>query len=68
MEIEQRLTDLEIKVAYQDKTIEDLSEVIYKQQKQINAFEKDFELLNKQIQSYQSGDNEIRGHEKPPHY
>jgi SlyX protein len=68
MEIEQRLTDLEIKVAYQDKTIEDLSEVIYKQQKQINAFEKAFELLNKQIQSYQSGDNEIRGHEKPPHY
>ena len=68
MEIEQRLIELETKIAYQDKTIEDLSDVIYKQDKQILALEKNLELLRMQVQSVQSGDNEIRGHEKPPHY
>lgn len=68
MEIEQRLIELETKVAYQDKTIEDLSDVIYKQDKQIATLEKNLELLRMQVQSFQSGDNEIRGHEKPPHY
>lgn len=68
MEIEQRLINLETKVAYQDKIIEDLNEVIYKQDKQLIALEKSLELLRTQVQSFQSGDNEIRGHEKPPHY
>lgn len=66
MDIESRLIDLETKIAYQDKTIEDLSDVIYKQQQQITGLEKALELLKKQINSI--GDNEIRGHEKPPHY
>lgn len=68
MEIEQRLIELETKIAYQDKTIEDLSDVVYKQDKQIILLEKNIELLKLQIQSFQSGENEIRGHEKPPHY
>lgn len=66
METEQRLIDLETKIAYQDKTIEDLSDVIYKQQQQIHNLEKSLELLKNQINSI--GENEIRGHEKPPHY
>lgn len=68
METEQRLIDLETKIAYQDKIIEDLSDVLYKQQQQITGLEKALELLKRQIDSFQSGDNEIRGHEKPPHY
>lgn len=68
MDIELRLIELETKIAYQDKTIEDLSDVVYKQDKLIIALEKNLELLKIQIQSFQSGDNEIRGHEKPPHY
>lgn len=66
MEFEPRLIELETKIAYQDKTIEDLSDVIYKQQQQITNLEKALELLKNQIHSI--GDNEIRGHEKPPHY
>lgn len=65
MEIEQRLIDLETKIVYQDKTIEDLSDVLYKQQQQITGLEKALDLLKKQIEA---GDAEIRGHEKPPHY
>lgn len=68
METEQRLIDLETKIAYQDKIIEDLSDVLYKQQQQITGLEKALELLKRQIDSFQNGDNEIRGHEKPPHY
>ncbi len=68
MEIEQRLIELETKIAYQDKIIEDLSEVIYKQQQQVSALEKSIVHLKNQLDSLQTGDNEIRGHEKPPHY
>lgn len=68
MEIEQRLIELETKIAYQDKIIEDLSEVIYKQQQQLTGFEKSLSNLKNQLDSFQSGDSEIRGHEKPPHY
>ena len=68
MEIEQRLIELETKIAYQDKTIEDLSDVIYKQQQEITMLAKTVEQLRAQVLSIASGDNEIRGHEKPPHY
>lgn len=66
MELEQRLIELEVKISYQDKIIEDLSDVLYKQQQQIMSLEKSLDLLKKLVESV--GDNEIRGHEKPPHY
>ena len=68
MDIEQRLIELETKIAYQDKTVEDLSDVIYKQQQQINGLEKSLVHFKNQLDSLQTGDSEIRGHEKPPHY
>lgn len=68
MELEQRLVDLETKIAFQDQTIEDLNLVVISQQKQIDQLEKTFALFKAQAHAVQSGDNEIRPHEKPPHY
>ncbi len=65
MDFEKRLIDLETKISYQDQTIEDLHEVIYKQQQQILQLEKAIDNFQKQMKS---GDNEIRPNEKPPHY
>lgn len=65
MDFEKRLIDLETKISYQDQTIEDLHEVIYKQQQQILHLEKSLDNLQRQMKS---GDNEIRPNEKPPHY
>ncbi len=68
MELEFRLIDLETKIAFQDQVIEDLNAVVIGQQKQIDQLEKAFALFKSQVHSVQSGDNEIRPHEKPPHY
>lgn len=68
MELEFRLIDLETKIAFQDQVIEDLNAVVIGQQKQIDQLEKAFAIFKSQVQSVQSGDNEIRSHEKPPHY
>lgn len=68
MELEFRLVDLETKIAFQDQIIEDLNAVVIGQQKQIDQLEKSFALFKAQAHSVQSGDNEIRPNEKPPHY
>jgi SlyX protein len=65
MDFEKRLIDLETKISYQDKTIEDLHEMIYKQQQQIAQMEKAIDNFQRQMKS---GDSEIRPNEKPPHY
>ncbi|AZZ36928.1 hypothetical protein CIK05_09035 [Bdellovibrio sp. qaytius] len=68
MDSEQRLVDLETKIAFQDQIIEDLNTVVIGQQKQIDQLEESFALFKAQAHAVQSGDNEIRPHEKPPHY
>ncbi len=65
MDFEKRLIDLETKISFQDQTIEDLHEAIYKQQQQITQLEKTIENFHTQIKS---GENDIRPNEKPPHY
>jgi SlyX protein len=65
MDFEKRLIDLETKISFQDQTIEDLHDVIYKQQQQINQMEKAIENFKGQLKS---GESDIRPNEKPPHY
>lgn len=66
MDLEKRLIDLETKISFQDKVIEDLHEVIYQQQQQLSQIEKSLESFKNQVKS--GGENEIRPNEKPPHY
>lgn len=65
---EQRLIDLEIKISHQDHLLEELHQVVYKQQITIDSIEKKIITLIKRFDD--SGiSNEIRGgNEKPPHY
>lgn len=65
----ERLTELEIKIAYQEDTLKALNDVIYQQQKRIERLEA--ALLRCQVQL----DNVLGGSlghsitdEKPPHY
>ena len=66
--IDQRIIDLETKISFQDKSIEDLSDSVYRQQQQLTELEKKIQALQKRIESDQNGDSEIRPQEKPPHY
>ncbi|MBL7544560.1 MAG: SlyX family protein [Bdellovibrionaceae bacterium] len=65
---EQRLIEMETKFLYQEDTIEQLNQVICKQQEQIQNLQKSFDLIAKNLKFLLENSEEIRGHEKPPHY
>ena len=60
---DERLTNLEIRITHQDEVIEQLNEVIYSHQKQIDLIEKKLKDIEKQ-----GGDPAGPTNEKPPHY
>jgi SlyX protein len=66
---EDRLIDIEIKLARSDDMLETLSKVVYEQQKKIDRLEALYvELLRR---APEQGDETAGGsiaHEKPPHY
>ena len=64
-ETEDRFIALEIKLAHQERLTEELNDALYKQQQRMDALEKTLIDLQKRVQN---GDQEIRPHEKPPHY
>jgi SlyX protein len=66
---EDRLVEIETKMAFQENTIKDLSDAIYSQQKQIENINKTLKLLVDQVDD--SSVISPRGNlqdEKPPHY
>ena len=66
---EDRLVEIETKMAFQENTIKDLSDAVYSQQKQIDALNKTIKQLVDQIDD--SSVISPRGNlkdEKPPHY
>lgn len=69
MDTENRFIELEIKAAHLEKNLEELGDVVYRQQQEILKLEKKLDNFIKQAQSNATGELEIRGHnEKPPHY
>ena len=66
---EDRLIDLEIRIARQDDLLDELNQVIYKQQKKIDELESLCAALASQVkQLRQMSDEPSGGHEPPPHY
>lgn len=65
---EERMIEIEIKIAYQEDTIQELNDVVCKQQKQIDDLEATCTFLVKRVKilSESTGDN--IANEKPPHY
>jgi len=67
MPTETRLIDLEARIAHQDQAINDLSDEIYQQQKQIEQLEMTCKYLLEQSQQPPATEG-IEKNEKPPHY
>jgi SlyX protein len=63
MTMDERLVEIEIKVANQENTIEQLSVIIYEQQKQIDRLERVVFELEKATR-FEVGQHNV----KPPHY
>lgn len=68
--VEQRLINIETKIAFQDQTIQDLNDVLYQQQQEIKRISSICDLLVKQIKelSELGQRKDAPADEKPPHY
>jgi len=64
---ESRLADLEIRQAFQDDTVQTLSDIIAEQQQQIDQLKRQLERLDQRMQDQQSEFADV-ANEPPPHY
>lgn len=71
-DLENRITELEIKNSHQEDTIEQLNEIIFEQQKNIDIINRHLEQIQNKINNLQENnihDNEsMEPEEPPPHY
>jgi len=66
---DQRCTELEIKLAYQEDIIKALNDVVCSQQESIDRIEQTCRYLMQRLQEVTQGPlSEVSGQEKPPHY
>lgn len=67
---EERLVNIETKIAFQDLTIQDLNDVLYQQQQQIEKLASICDLLMKQVKELSefTPGSGAPANEKPPHY
>lgn len=67
--IEERLVDIEIKLAYQEETIRELNSVVCEQQKQIDQLESVCKTFAGRIRDLSEVlEGRLPLNEKPPHY
>ncbi len=67
---EERLINIETKIAYQEDLVEDLNKTIYQQQQKIERLEAICDALAKQIRALAEAGSEGKppANERPPHY
>ena len=65
--IEQRLTDLEIKASYSEDLLDDLNQIVARQQQQIELLLQSLAALRQQAPESQPPFRSLRD-ELPPHY
>jgi len=67
---EERLINIETKIAYQEDLIEELNKTVYQQQRKLDRLEAICESLAMHIKSLADAGNEGKqpANERPPHY
>ncbi|HAG93463.1 MAG: hypothetical protein CMK83_26860 [Pseudomonadales bacterium] len=66
--MQEKIIDIETRMAFQDDTIQELSDIIYRQQQQIDKLEKTVQLLLGKVQDLMQSQPGAEVDEKPPHY
>jgi SlyX protein len=64
--IEQRIDELEVRIAHQDNIIADLNDMITVQWKKIETMERQLRRLGEELEAMDSAD--APANQKPPHY
>ncbi len=67
-EIENRVMELEIRNAHQEDTIEQLNQIVFKQQRQIDDLIRQLSYLKNQLSSLQEAGAKESEEPPPPHY
>ncbi len=65
---EERLMDIETKIAFQENTIQELNDVVCKQQEEIAQLQNTCRLLFNQLKTVSGETGNAPKDEKPPHY
>lgn len=68
MEIEQRLAELEARLAFQDDTIQTLNDVLVEQQRMVERMQAQLGLLARRQEDIQSRIDGEEDDSPPPHY
>ena len=68
MSTDARIEELEIKVAHLERTLQELGDVLYRQQRQIDAMQARYESLVDRVEATERRGAEPGGFEIPPHY
>lgn len=66
--MEKRITELEIKLAYQEDLLQTLNQIVTEQQSQIKKLEQTCKVLNETIINFVGLIKDKSGMEIPPHY
>lgn len=65
---EQRLDELEAKLAFAEDLIETLNQTVIRQQQQMDSLQDQLRLLHQQMRDRPAGENANLREEIPPHY
>lgn len=68
MSEEARLEDLESRIAFQEDAIDKLSDVVARQEKELDQLKRMVLILSTQVRNFDSGEGIPKANEVPPHY
>ncbi|UZE95100.1 SlyX family protein [Alkalimarinus alittae] len=68
MNTEDRLTELETKMAFQEDLLQDLNDVVARQEQQLDKLWQANKMLKSQLDSVNSAPGEASHEAPPPHY
>jgi SlyX protein len=66
--MESRITDLEVKVSFNEDLLEELNRTVFQQQQQIDALKAELRVLRQQMQTSFPAEPGTLRDELPPHY
>lgn len=67
--MDNRITELEIKLSFQEELLETLNQTVIRQQQQMDLLQQQMRVLYQQLKNYSGpADNSLPQQEIPPHY
>jgi SlyX protein len=63
-----KIVELEVKIAFLEQSITELSDVVYSQQQQIDSLKNDQHRMRTHLQSLDKDDQHVIDDQPPPHY